>query len=57
MLKELADSDKTLSMQLKLKAVKNHQAYPKVQKYIERFWLSCQGRWIKALQDKNYANG
>ena len=55
MLKELADSGQTLAMQLKLMAVKIHQTYPKVQNYIERFWLSCQeltGQAAKALQDK-----
>ena len=57
MLKDIADDQTTLGSQLKIKALKQHQAYPKVSKYIEQWWFSCKQRWMKALQDKNFESG
>ena len=57
LLRELADATNTLVYQRKMIAVKKHSAFPMAQKYLERYWLNCQARWVKALQDKTYESG
>lgn len=57
MLREVADQHTTLGYQLKLDNLKKHSAYHKIQQYLERHWFSCEQRWVKALQDKDFQSG